>query len=322
MNILITGGAGFMGANLVRRCLAEGNVSVTVMDSLDPRFLSTMDALRDVESSIRFIEGDLRDDALLVEAVMGQDAIINCAAQTSHTLSMQDPVLDAQINCIATLKLLEAVRRHNPEATVVYTSTSSVIGQHAGGVIDEDTPERPTDIYSANNLGAEKYHQIYHEAHDLTTVCLRFANLYGPFGKRDPQFGFVNYFIGCAAAGEEIVIFGDGAQIRNVMYVEDACDILLQAARDPRLAGTIYFATGDEHCSILQVAERIVSVFERGQVRHVNWPDQRRRIEIGNVRISSERLRSLTGWRPRYDLAAGLQRTREIIKAATPGGAR
>jgi len=256
----------------------------------------------------------MRDETLLAGIVQGKDVIFNCAAQTSHPLSIQFPLLDADINCIGNLKLLEAIRLLNRNAVVVYSSSSTVIGKAVCEVIDEDHWERPLEIYSANKGVAEKYYRIYHSIHDLKTVVLRFANLYGPYGKGYPEFGFINYFIHLASINQEIKLFGSGEQIRNVMYAEDAAEIMWRAAQEPKLYGETYFATGSEHLSVLNIAEAIVKIFQRGSLNHIEWPEERLRIEIEHVRFSSERLKNITGWQPRFDFAAGLEKTKTIME--------
>lgn len=314
MNILVIGGAGFLGANLVRRCLAEPGTKVTVMDSLDPHLRSTTWNLREVWDQLHFIRADVRDEHTLSEVVQRQDVIFNCAAQTSHPLSIQYPLLDADINCLGNLKLLESIRLLNPSAVVLYTSSSTVIGRADEPVVDEEHGEKPLEVYSANKGVAEKYYRIYHNLHDLKTVVLRFANLYGPYGKGYPEFGFINYFIHQAWNKDEIKIFGSGDQERNVMYVEDATEILWRAAQDSRLIGDTYFATSEEHLSVREIAERTVSILERGRVTHIDWPEERRRIEVDRVQFSSARLRAITGWVPSYDFKAGLQRTKAVLE--------
>ncbi len=314
MNALVIGGAGFLGANLVRRLLAEPDASVTVLDFLDPFLKSSIENLRDVWGRIRFVRGDMADDPLIAELVRDKSVIFNCAAQTSHPLSLQDPLRDAEINCIGTLKVLEAVRQLNPKAVVVYTSSSTVIGRAEGDLVDEKHGERPLDIYSANKGVAEKYHRIYHRVHDLKTVVLRFANLYGPYGKGFPEFGFLNYFIHLAWSGKTIDVFGAGGQTRNVLYVEDAVEAMLAAAREPKLYGEAWFAAHEQHLSVIEIAREIVRVLERGAVNQVEWPETRKRIEIDSVRISSEALRSVMAWRPRYSFAEGLERTRRVLE--------
>ncbi|MCI0391355.1 MAG: NAD-dependent epimerase/dehydratase family protein [Acidobacteria bacterium] len=317
MKILIIGGAGFLGSNLVRRCLAEKGTQVTVIDSLDPLFRSDIKRLRDVWERINFIQGDLRNKSLMAAAVEGQDVIFNCAAQTSHPLSLTSPLLDAEVNCLGVLTLLEAVRARNKQAIVVYPSSSTVVGAAPDVTVDEDHGERPFDIYSANKAAAEKYHLIYHRVHDLRTVTLRFANLYGPYGKAEPEFGFVNHFIHLAWQGKVITVYGTGRQKRNVMFVDDAVEILYQSAFNPRLHGQVLFATHEEHFAVAEIAGKIVETFGRGRVVNVEWPDIRRRIEIDDVNISSARLRGLAGWRPRYFFAEGVLKTKEIMEKAT-----
>ena len=316
MNTLVIGGAGFLGSNLVRACLDEPDTTVTVLDSLDPRFLSTRASLQGLENDLRFIQGSLLDEALLADLVQGQDIIYNCAAQTSHPLSIREPLLDVQINCAGNVLLLETVRRTNPRAIVVYPSSSTVIGKALMEIVDEDHWERPLEIYSANKSAAEKYYHIYHTAHGLRTAVIRFAKLYGPAGKNSPDFGFINYFIAQAAAGNPLRVFGDGRQMRNVMYVADAVGALQAAAeRCDDLSGQSWFATGDEHVRVLEIAEAIAAKFAAPSVERIPWPPERQVIEIEDVRFSSARFRALTGWRPNISFAQGLAQTRASMES-------
>jgi nucleoside-diphosphate-sugar epimerase len=149
--------------------------------------------------------------------------------------------------------------------------------------------------------------------HDLDTVVLRFANLYGPYGKGYQEFGFINYFIHLAWTDQEIKIFGSGAQTRNVLYVDDAVEILWRAAHEPKLIGDTFFATSDQHLSVAAIAQKIVDVFGRGKVTHIEWPEERKRIEVDHVMYSSARLRSIVDWTPHHDFASGLERTKAIL---------
>jgi UDP-glucose 4-epimerase len=316
VRILIIGGAGFLGAHTVRRCLLDPQNEVTVLDSLEPELHATTAHLQPVWERINFVRGSMNDEPVVANVVQGQDVIINLAAQTSHPRSLQNPLLDAQINCLGNLKLLEAVRLLNRKAVVVYASSSTVIGRAVGDLVDEDHVERPLDIYSANKGVAEKYYRIYNRVHDLKTIVLRFANLYGPYGKGSPEFGFINYFIDLALRGEEIRIFGNGEQTRNILYAEDAAEALYLAAQSPQLIGEVYFATHHEHLSVAQIAEAITRQFGTGRISYVDWPDERKRIEIEQVRFSSERFRDLVDWRPAYDFKQGLARTKAIVCGA------
>ena len=313
MNILILGGAGFLGSNLARRCVRDSSNHVLVVDSLDENLHSSEDNLADIWDHIEFTKGDIRDRQLVRELVKGQDVVFNCAAQTSHTLSLSDPVYDAEVNCLGNLNVLEAVRHQNPNAVVVFPSTSTVIGRALTDTIDENHLERPLDIYSAHKSAAEKHYHIYSASHSLKTVVLRFANLYGPYGKPYPEFGFLNYFLHLAETGQDITVYGTGGQKRNVMYVEDAADIMYSSATDQRLYGGLYFATHEEHYTVSEIAQEIVRVFQRGQVISTEWPEERKRIEVDSVTFSSAQLRGLTGWSPRFTFEEGLTKTKEIM---------
>ena len=270
MNILILGGAGFVGNNLARRCLKEKGNKITILDSLDKRLKSRIGNLKDILPMIKFIKGSIGNFKLMKEMVKGKDVIFNCAAQTSHPFSFINPFFDIEVNCLGNITVLEAVRRYNPKALVIYISSSTVIGKALGDVVSEDHRELPLDIYSANKGVAEKYHYIYHRAYDINTLVLRFANLYGPYGKGYSEFGFINYFIAQAKSGKSITLYGDGSQNRNVMYVEDAVDLLYKCIFHKSLFGHIYFAAHREHHSARKIAEEIVSIFGRGKVISVD----------------------------------------------------
>lgn len=313
MNILIMGGAGFLGNNLVRKCLQKGKHAITVVDSLDPKLQSNKKNLSDILHKITFIKGDMLDSRLMSKVVRDKHIIFNCAGQTSHPLSLRDPFFDTKINCLGNLTLLEAVKNNNIKARLVYTSSSTLIGKAHDESVDEKHGEKPLDIYSANKGVAEKYYYIYGKVHGLNTLSLRFANLYGPYGKASPEFGFINYFIDLASHGKDISIFGSGQQMRNVMYAEDAADLLYRCAMKKEIFNNVYFAVHREHYSILNIARTIISVFKNGQIKKVPWPTIRKKIEIDNVVISGAKLFYKVQWEPKYNLKTGLEKTKKMM---------
>ena len=317
MNILILGGAGFLGNNLIRLCLKKLNKKIVVVDSLDPRLKSNLYNLKDVLNKIKFIKGDIRNAKLMAKTVKNQDIIFNCAAQTSHPLSLKNPFLDVEINCLGNLTVLEAVKKYNKKARLIYTSSSTLIGKARDESVDEKHSEKPLDIYSANKGIVEKYYYIYGKVHGLTTLSLRFANLYGPYGKGSPDFGFINYFIDLANRNKEITIFGSGRQKRNVMFVEDAAELLYRCALRKDIFNDVYFAVHREHYSIYEIAKTIVKVFNKGILKRIPWPDIRKKIEIDNVIISGAKLFYKINWEPKYNLENGLIKTKLIIDSQT-----
>lgn len=314
MKILILGGAGFLGNNLIRKCIEKDKKhQIMVVDSLDRRLKSNLTHLKPVLKAITFIKGDMRDIRLMKRTVKNADIIFNCAGQTSHPLSLQDPFFDTEINCIGNLTLLEAIKQTNKKARIIYTSSSTLIGKALDESVDEKHGEKPLDIYSANKGVAEKYYYIYGKVHGLTTLSLRFANLYGPYGKSSPEFGFINYFIHLAHQDKEITLYGNGRQMRNVMYVEDAAELLYRCAMKKELFNDVYFAVHRGHYSVYAIAKTIVSVFGSGSIKKVPWPKVRKRIEIDNVYISGAKLFYKIQWEPRYNLKKGLEKTKSIL---------
>lgn len=311
--ILVTGGLGFIGSNVVHRCLALG-AQVTVYDMLDPRSGGNMENVRTIEKDIRIELNDIRNFEALATVVRGHDILINCAAYTSHPNSMKEPLIDIDVNCKGVINLLEAVRRFNRECSVVHVGTSTQIGRMLINPVTENHPEFPLDIYSANKSASEKYVLVYGNAYGLRVSCVRLANVYGPRSNiRSPEFGFMNYFIGLGLQGKTITVFGEGRQLRTITYVEDVVEALIVAATSRCAAGETYFATSESRCSVSDIAEAIAEVIG-GDVRYVEWPRDREAIEIGDAVISSEKIRGALGWRAETDLRIGLERTREYFQ--------
>lgn len=315
MKVCVIGGAGFLGINLVKRLLEEPNLQITVLDSLNPRFLSTREPLDTLPGNLDFIQGDMLEESLLEKVVKDQQIIFDLAAQSSHPLSVKEPLFDTSINCVAHLKLLEAVRKFNPESVIVYSSSSTVVGRAGEKPVDENHPVKPLEIYSANKAAAENYYRVYSKHYGLKTIVLRFANLYGPYGKPSPEFGFINYFIAQALQDKTLKVFGEGSQVRNLMYAGDAAECLWKAAQLETLYGEIFFATSPFYLSVREIAQKIIRVFKRGTIEDVAWPQDREKMEIGSVRFTSKKLGELLDWTASSDFEAGLKETERIMRA-------
>lgn len=314
MKLLILGGAGFLGTHLIRAWDTAPKTQITVVDTFENRSENLSYSFENFKIPVQIVRGSILDQKLMEKLIPQHDVIYNLAAQTSHTVSLKNPFLDTEVNCLGVLQILECVRLLHPKALVLYTSSTTAVGKAQDEIIDEHHPERPLDIYSANKGIAEKYHQIYHHVHGLKTISLRFGNIYGAHGKSSPRFGFINYFIHQAMKDDAISIYGKGSQIRNVLYAEDAAELLKNVAIKPeKLIGQLLQATSPYHHSVREIAETIIRVFQSGYISYKPWPRERKKIEIESVRFSSEKLRALTGWSSPTNLETGLQKTREII---------
>lgn len=309
--LLITGGLGFIGSNLARQCVHLGG-EVTIYDCLDPRSGGNLYNIHDIKNSVQLAYHDIQDFHQLTQYVVNTDVIFNCAASTSHPVSMKEPWLDMDVNGRGVINLLEAIRRFNSDVKLVHIGTSTQLGKLHYQPADEKHPEFPTDIYSANKSVSEKYVLIYAKAYDIDAVSVRLSNVFGPRASiHSPEFTFNNYFIGLALQGKDVSVYGDGLQMRNVIYVDDAVSALLTASQADNVGGEIFFAVGDEHYNIAEIAKATVECIGSGTVRFVNWPKVRKSIDIGDAVISNQKIKRALDWSPGDNLKSGLMKTRE-----------
>src|SRR3954452_13390212 len=210
---LVTGGLGFIGSHL-SRALIDLGASVTIVDSLIPEYGGNLYNVREIEDSVRINLSDIRDPWSIATLVEGQDYIFNLAGQVSHIDSMEDPQTDLDINCKAQLSLLEALRRHNPEAVIVFAASRQQYGRPQSVPVTEDHPLIPVDVNGINLIAGEAYHLLYHQVHGVRAASLRLTNTYGPhLLMKHGRQGFITTFIRLALEGQTIRVFGDGSQL-------------------------------------------------------------------------------------------------------------
>ena len=293
--VLITGGAGFIGANLVRRLLAEG-YQVRVLDNFSTGRRSYLAGLE-----IALVEGDILDRELVETAVRDVAGVIHLAAQTSVPASVTNPFYDCQLNVLGTLNLLEACRLANVPR-FVFASSNAPLGRQLPPAHEEQVP-LPISPYGASKLAGEGYCLAYHGSWGLGTVILRFANLYGPFSGHTP--GVVAQFLQAALAERPLTVHGDGQQTRDFVFVEDLCQAI-QLGLESNISGELFqIATGTE-TSILELTEQIAQVTQRAIA--LRYTEQRVG-DIGQDYAAVSKVAKMLGWQPTTSLADGLAQT-------------
>ena len=306
--VLITGGLGFIGSNLAIKCQELG-MDVTVLDNLDSHSGGNPINLDNYTADIRIVSGDILDYELLTRMILDKDLIFNCAASTSHRYSMREPWINNDVNSRGVINLLEAIKQKNRDAALVHLGTTTQLGSLHYRPADESHPEFPTDVYSATKMVSEKYVLIYAKAYGINATVIRLPNVFGPRAAiHSSDFSFNNYFVGLALQDKQITVYRPGDQLRNVLYVDDAVSALLAVTESPESVGETFFATGDEHYSVKTIAERICQVLG-GSVKMVEWPKTEKAIEVGDVVITSAKIKRASGWTPSITLDEGLVRT-------------
>src|SRR4051795_1229617 len=226
---LVTGGLGFIGSHL-SKALVDLGAEVTIVDSLIPEYGGNLYNVREIADRVRINLSDVRDPWSIRALVEGQDYIFNLAGQVSHIDSMEDPETDLDINCKAQLSLLEACRRHNPTAVVVFAASRQQYGRPQFVPVTEEHPLTAVDVNGINLIAGEAYHLLYNDVYGIRAVSLRLTNTYGPhILMKHGRQGFITTFIRLALEGKDIQVFGDGSQLRDFTYVSDAVDSFLAA---------------------------------------------------------------------------------------------
>lgn len=306
--VLITGGLGFIGSNLARR-LVELGARLTIADALFPDCGGNLFNVAGIEDRLELHIVNIRDKEGAQPLVQGKAFIFNLVGRTSHLESMRHPFADLESNVLSHLALLEACRQHNPEAKIVYTGTRQIYGRPRYLPVDEAHPLDPVDVNGVNKLAGEWYHVVYHRAYGLRIVILRLTNTYGPRMRvRDSRQTFIGWWIRRLLEGQELEVFGDGRQVRDLNYVDDVVEALLRAAASPISEGRIY-NLGGEPISLLELARLLIEINGGGSYRLIPFPPERSRIDIGDYYGDYTRIRLDLGWEPKTPLREGLART-------------
>ncbi len=331
MKILITGGAGFIGCNWAARLMREGH-DVTVFDNLSRKGTpANLEWLRS-QGELNFIRGDVRDAAALTEAAKGHHAIYHLAAQVAVTTSVLNPREDFEINALGTFNMLEAARAAGTQPMVVYASTNKVYGGMEEVRVSEEPlryrytdlplglPEtQPLDFHSpyGNSKGSgDQYVRDYARIYGLPTVVFRQSCIYGARQMGVEDQGWLAHFVIATVKGRPINIYGDGKQVRDILWVDDLLNAYAVALKHPeKIAGKIYNIGGGPEFTLSVWTEArplLESLAGRKiKVRYGDWRPGDQKVYISDIRKAEAEL----GWKPKVSPREGLKRLWEWVNA-------
>ena len=312
--ILITGGLGFIGSNLARR-LAECGNEVTVVDSLIPEYGGNLRNLHDFHEKIKINLSDIRDPHSINGLIKGQDYIFNLAGQTSHLDSMENPFTDLDINAKAQLSILEACRKHNPDARIVFASTRQIYGRPKYLPVDEKHPRHPVDVNGINKIAGEQYHILYHEVYGIASSVLRLTNTYGPRMRiKDARQTFLGIWIKNLLQGKPIQVFGDGEQRRDYNFVDDVIDALLLSATSEDAVGKAFNLGGPDPLSLKETAKLMCNQIEGAEFEMIPFPQDRKAIDVGDFVCDYNAFSNAFGWQPKITFEEGISKSLDFFK--------
>jgi UDP-glucose 4-epimerase len=312
--VLVTGGAGFVGSNLVISLVQQGAI-VTAVDNMSPNQGGNVFNLDPVKDKITLDYSDIRDKSAMTLLVREKDYIFHLARQTDHILSQTDPYPDIDVNIRGSVILLEAIRHNNSTAKLIYVGTRGQYGPAVKLPVAEDAPTNPKGIYELTNLAAEKMVKIYHDNYGIKSIMLRLTNIYGPRAQmKSDHYGVVNWFIRVALEGGVIKVFGDGKLKRDFLYIDDAVDAMLATTLNENCYGQIINVGDDKPDTFLNLIKTIVEVVGSGSFEFTPFTKERLLQEPGDFASDITKINQLTGWKPTTALADGLKKTADFYR--------
>jgi nucleoside-diphosphate-sugar epimerase len=304
MKVLVTGGAGFIGSNVSALLLADGH-DVTILDN----FLSGHRVNLNFNKPFRFVEGDVRDPAAVNDAIKGAEAVFHLAAAVGNKRSIDDPRLDADINVMGTVTLMEAARQHGVSRVVV-SSSAGTFGELKTLPIAEDHPVDPDSPYGASKLFKEKFSLSFSKLYDIGVVALRYFNVFGPNQRFDAYGNVIPIFAYRMLRGEPITVFGDGEQTRDFVHVRDVAQANYKSALAAGVSGAFNLGSGTRITinELIRLMQKVSGV--KATVIHGDPRPGDVRHSLADITAASTKL----GFKPTVDFEEGLREYMEWLR--------
>ncbi|MBM3331450.1 NAD-dependent epimerase/dehydratase family protein [candidate division WOR-3 bacterium] len=296
MRALVSGGAGFIGSNVVAALVGEGH-AVTVLDDLSSGDRRNLDSF----PQVRVIEGDVRNERDVAEAIKGSDVVFHLAASVGNKRSIDSPITDAEVNVLGSLRIMEAARGGKVRKVVV-SSSAGIFGELKALPISENHPTEPDSPYGCTKLCEEKECLVYAKLYGIEVVCLRYFNVYGPNQRYDAYGNVIPIFVFQMLRGKPLTVFGDGEQTRDFVNVNDVVQANIKAAVKPGLTGAFNVASGT-HITINRLVGLLCEV--SGMHPEVRYGPSRPGDVLHSLADISA-ARAAFGYSPNVDMPAGL----------------
>lgn len=301
--VLVTGGLGFMGLNLTR-ALYTAQVRLSVLSRSWPSEPPGGDRILD---DITFYKGDIRDAALVQEAVVGCDLIFHLAGKSGPVTSNASPLEDLDVNGRGMLTLLEACRRNNPTCKIVFPSSRLVYAADVTLPVLETAATVPLSVYGIHKLMAERYLLLYQRLYGLRVSILRITNPYGPFQRPEQnRYGIMNWFIHQAMHDQRLPIYGDGAQVRDYVHIDDVVQAMLLTGIRAEADGMVLNVGSGRGISLADMAKVIVRTAGKGRLEYVDWPADAAGVETGNFVADASLIEARIGWKASVPVESGI----------------
>jgi len=316
--VLVTGGLGFIGSNLALRLVRAG-ARVVIVDLEVAGCGANRHNIAAAEGDLRVIAADVGDASLFAEEIRGCSVIFNLAGEISHIHSMRNPGRDAALNALSQLRFLEECARHAPGVRVVYASTRQIYGAPRYLPVDERHPIQPVDFNGIHKYAATAYHLQWSDLGRIDARVLCLTNVYGPrLALWLSGQGFLANFLRRAFLEQPIEIFGDGRQLRDPVYVDDAVDAFLLAGMEDHPRSRMWNVGGGQALSVGDIAAVISAAAGAPPPVCRPFPEEHRGIDIGSYCSDSTRIRQELGWRPQIGFEEGVRRSLEYFQQEYP----
>ncbi|WP_297417542.1 SDR family oxidoreductase [Thermococcus sp.] len=295
--VVVTGGAGFIGSHIAWELVKDNDI--VVIDNLQTG------KEENVPAGVKLVKADIRDYGAIVDLVMQADYVFHEAAQVSVVESIKDPLLTEDVNVVGTLNILKALLEGHGK--LVFASSAAIYGDNSHLPLVETEKPRPLSPYGVTKATAEEYLRVFHELYGLPVVALRYFNVFGPRQSANQYAGVISIFINRALKNEPLIIFGDGRQTRDFIYVKDVVKANILVAESRRANGRVFNVATGKQTSILELAQKVV------EITGANSPITFDKPRPGDIKHSLADIREIRklGFEPEWSLEDGLKKTVE-----------